>query len=146
PLADSTFARLIAELSEPGGYFDTAHLNPNEASDLHGHQDLRALRDRGGAYIGVGPDQNLPHHAPLRPTTAFILDIRRDNLLQHLFFKALFELSPDRLAYLGLLFGRELGGAGEEEAAAGIDALVERLDAAPVTAESRERARRVVRE
>lgn len=146
PLADSTFARLIAELSEPGGYFDTDNLISNEASYLHVAQDLRALRGRGGAYIGVGPDQNFSYIAALRPTIAFILDIRRDNLLQHLFFKALFELSPDRLAYLGLLFGRELGGAGEEEAAAGIDALVERLDAAPVTAESRERARRVVRE
>src|SRR5690606_29908400 len=35
PLADSTFARLIAELSEPGGYFDTDNLISNEASYLH---------------------------------------------------------------------------------------------------------------
>src|SRR5690606_36464432 len=58
PLPDSTFARLIAELSEPGGYFDTDNLISNEASYLHVAQDLRELRGRGGAYIGVGPDQN----------------------------------------------------------------------------------------
>jgi hypothetical protein len=144
--ADSTFARLIAELSEPGGYFDTDNLISNEASYLHVAQDLRALRGRGGAYIGVGPDQNFSYIAALRPSIAFILDIRRDNMLQHLFFKALFERSPDRLTYLGLLFGRELEGAGEEDAALGIEALVERLDAAPVTAASAERALRVVRE
>jgi len=145
-LPDSTFARLIAELSEPGGYFDTDNLISNEASYLHVAQDLRALRGEGGAYIGVGPDQNFSYIAALRPTIAFILDIRRDNMLQHLFFKALFELSPDRLTYLGLLFGREPERAGYEEAEVGIEALVERLDAAPVTEESREHALRVVRE
>ena len=146
PLADSTFARLIADLSEPGGYFDTDNLISNEASYLHVAQDLRALRGEGGAYIGVGPDQNFSYIAALRPTIAFILDIRRDNMLQHLFFKALFERSPDRLTYLGLLFGRELEGAGQEDENAGIETLVERLDAAPVTVESRERALRIVRE
>src|SRR5690606_39235901 len=144
PLADSTFARLIAELSEPGGYFDTDNLISNEASFLHVAQDLRELRDRGGAYIGVGPDQNFSYIAALRPTIAFILDIRRDNMLQHLFFKALFELSPDRLTYLGLLFGREVDGAGYDEAHAGIETLVDRLDAAAVTPESRERPLRAV--
>nr|PZN89207.1 MAG: hypothetical protein DIU52_14490 [bacterium] len=144
PLPDSTFARLIAELSEPGGYFDTDNLISNEASYLHVAQDLRELRGRGGAYIGVGPDQNFSYIAALRPTIAFILDIRRDNMLQHLFFKALFELSPDRLTYLGLLFGREVDGAGYDEAHAGIETLVERLDAAAVTPESRERALRAV--
>jgi len=144
PLPDSTFARLIAELSEPGGYFDTDNLISNEASYLHVAQDLRELRGRGGAYIGVGPDQNFSYIAALRPTIAFILDIRRDNMLQHLFFKALFERSPDRLTYLGLLFGREVDGAGYDEAHAGIETLVERLDAAAVTPESRERALRAV--
>ena len=146
PLADTTFARLIAELSEPGGYFDTDNLISNEASYLHVAQDLRGLRGAGGAYIGVGPDQNFSYIAAVRPSVAFILDVRRDNLLQHLFFKALFELSPDRLTYLGLLFGREPAGAGEEREDAGIEVLVERVDAAAPSPESVERARRAVRE
>ena len=39
------------------------------------------------------------------------MDIRRDNLLQQLLFKALFELSSDRLEYLALLTARPLPAA-----------------------------------
>jgi hypothetical protein len=61
---------------------------------------------RGGAYIGVGPDQNFSYIAGVRPSVAFILDIRRDNLLLHLLFKALFAQAQTRIQYLALLFGR----------------------------------------
>ena len=60
----------------------------------------------GGAYIGVGPDQNLSYIAQVRPTIAFIVDLRRDNLLLHLLFKALFSLSGTRAEYISFLFGR----------------------------------------
>ena len=43
-----------------------------------------------------------------RPTIAFIIDIRRDNLLLHLLFKALFSAARNRVEYLGLLTGRAL--------------------------------------
>ena len=45
----------------------------------------------GGAYIGVGPDQNFSYIAQIRPQIAYIIDIRRDNLLQHLLLKSLFS-------------------------------------------------------
>jgi hypothetical protein len=61
---------------------------------------------RGGAYIGVGPDQNFSYVAHAQPAVAYIIDIRRDNLLQHLMFKALFALSRNRLEYLCRLFAR----------------------------------------
>ena len=61
---------------------------------------------KGGVYIGVGPDQNFSYIARLRPAEAFIVDIRRDNLLLHLLFKALFELARNRVEYLALLTGR----------------------------------------
>ena len=51
----------------------------------------------GGAYIGVGPDQNFSYIARIRPSVAYIIDIRRDNLLLHLLFKALFARAPDRV-------------------------------------------------
>ncbi len=104
--ADSAFAGLISRISEPGGWFDTDNLISNEASYLHVMDRLRSLGLRGGAYIGVGPDQNFSYIAQIRPRIAFILDIRRDNLLEHLLFKALFELAPTRIEYLCLLFGR----------------------------------------
>ncbi len=61
---------------------------------------------RGGAYMGVGPDQNFSYIAHVRPSIAFIVDIRRDNLLLHLLFKALFEQARTRVEYLALLFAR----------------------------------------
>jgi hypothetical protein len=100
------FARTIARLSEPGGYFDTDNLISNESSYLQVLPELARRGVRGGAYIGVGPDQNFTYIAAIRPSIAFIVDIRRDNELLHLLFKALFRLSRTRVEYLALLFGR----------------------------------------
>jgi hypothetical protein len=105
PRTDS-FASRIERLSERGGTFDTDNLISNERSYLHVVEALNARNVSGGAYIGVGPDQNFSYIAQVRPSIAFIIDIRRDNLLLHLLFKALFALSRTRADYLGLLFGR----------------------------------------
>jgi hypothetical protein len=106
PRHDS-FASLVGRLSEPAGYFDTDNLISNERSYLHVVPDLRALAGRGrGVYVGVGPDQNFSYIAHLRPSLAILIDIRRDNLLLHLLFKALFAEARTRLAYLAMLTGR----------------------------------------
>ena len=105
-LSDSAFAALSARVSEPGGYFDSDNLISNESSYLHVLGAMRRLGVRGGVYVGVGPDQNFSYMAQVRPRIAFIIDIRRDNLLQHLLFKALFEMARNRVEYLALLTGR----------------------------------------
>jgi hypothetical protein len=105
-LTDSGFAALSNRLSEPPGYFDTDNLISNEDSYLHVIGTLERVGVNGGAYVGVGPDQNFSYIAAVRPKIAFIIDIRRDNLLEHLLFKAIFALSRDRLDYLCLLFGK----------------------------------------
>ena len=97
---DTTFAGMVARLSEPAGYFDSDNLISNETSYLHAVSHLRAGGVKGGAYIGVGPDQNFSYIAAIRPTIAFMIDIRRDNLLMHLMFKALFERSQNRFEFL----------------------------------------------
>lgn len=102
----SEFARSVESLSEAGGYFDTDNIISNESSYLHVLGKMREMRISGGAYIGVGPDQNFSYIAQIRPRVAYMVDIRRDNLLQHLFFKALFALARDRVEYLCLLFGK----------------------------------------
>src|SRR4030095_7180976 len=99
-------AALSARISEPGGYFDSDNLISNESSYLHVLGGMRRLGVAGGAYIGVGPDQNFSYIGQIRPHVAFIIDIRRDNLLQHLMFKALFEMARNRVEYLALLTGR----------------------------------------
>ena len=106
PLAAGSFADEIARLSEPEGAFDTDNLISNERSYLEVVPALVASGASGGAYIGVGPDQNFSYIARIRPSVAYIIDIRRDNLLLHLLFKALFALAPDRVTYLALLTGR----------------------------------------
>ncbi len=78
----------------------------NETSYLHIIGKLDELRVRGGAYLGVGPEQNFSYIARIRPSVAFIVDIRRDNQLLHLFLKAIFDQADTRLEYLCLLYGR----------------------------------------
>jgi hypothetical protein len=106
--AQGSFAAQITALSEPGGYFDTDNLISNEGTYLHVLPDLRRGNVRGGAYVGVGPDQNFSYIAAIRPSVAVILDIRRDNLLLHLLFKSIFAMSRTRVEYLALLFGRDV--------------------------------------
>jgi hypothetical protein len=104
--ADSSFASLVARLSEPGGYFDSDNLVSNELSYQHVLGAMRRLKVSGGAYIGVGPDQNYTYIAKVRPKIAYMIDVRRDNLLQHLLYKSLFDLSRNRAEYMALLFAR----------------------------------------
>ena len=101
-----SFAAQIADLSEPGGFFDTDNLISNERSYLRVLPELSRRKVHGGAYVGVGPDQNFSYIAEIRPSIAFIIDVRRDNLLLHLLFKALFAQARTRVDYLSLLFGR----------------------------------------
>lgn len=105
-LSDSAWGALVLSLSEESGYFDTDNLISNERSYLHVVGPLRRLR--GGAFIGVGPDQSFSYLAAARPAVAFIIDIRRDNLLHHLLLRSLFALSSNRAEYLARLHGRAL--------------------------------------
>ncbi|MGI9076702.1 MAG: hypothetical protein ACR2G6_05135 [Gemmatimonadaceae bacterium] len=140
-ISDSAFARLVGQLSEKSGYFDTDNLISNESSYLHVMGTMRRLGVRAGAYIGVGPDQNFSYIAQVRPRIAFIVDIRRDNLLQQLLFKSLFEMSRNRIEYLCLLFGRAAPGNTREWEARSIRQIADYVDAAPFRPDLAERAR-----
>lgn len=107
PLADQEFERLSLELSEAPGYFDTDNLISNEISYQQVLPKLKEITRAGQVYLGVGPDQNFTYIVQVRPATAVIIDLRRDNLLQHLYFKQVIESSKDRWQYLSLLFGKE---------------------------------------
>src|SRR5262245_26459831 len=133
PLAAGSFADEIASLSEPEGAFDTDNLISNERSYLEVIPALVTGGISGGAYVGVGPDQNFSYIARVRPSVAYIIDIRRDNLLLHLLFKALFARAPDRATYLALLTGRSPPSL---PAAAAVDDLVQAIADAPRTADT----------
>lgn len=140
------FAALVRSLSDSGGYFDTDNLISNEL----GYQQVIGAMDRlgvrGGAYIGVGPDQNFTYIARVRPRIAFLLDIRRDNMLQHLLFKSLFARASNRAEYLALWTGRPVPANIASFDTRPIDALVTWIDATPATSASSLRAKEMVRD
>ena len=105
-LSDEAFWKLITDFSEPGGSFVSDNFVSNE---LAFHDVLTTLaegRKPGGVYLGVGPEQNFTYIAALMPKIAFIFDIRRQNMTEHLTYKALFEMSADRAEFLSRLFSR----------------------------------------
>src|SRR6476619_4262538 len=105
-LADQEFWWLAADLSELGGTFRSDNLLSNESRLQFVIPDLLKTVSRGGAYVGVGPEQNFTYIAALQPSIAFIVDIRRGNLQLHLMYKALFELSADRADFVSRLFSK----------------------------------------
>jgi hypothetical protein len=136
PAPRTSFANQIAALSEPGGEFDTDNLISNEGSYLDVMTDLDQRDVRGGAYIGVGPDQNFSYIARVRPSIAFIVDIRRDNLLLHLLFKAMFQQAHTRIEYLALLFGRPVPADLDSWRAASVSRLADYVNQSRVDAKS----------
>jgi hypothetical protein len=103
-LADSTFWRMVSTFSEPEQTFAT-YMVSNEVQFPELVRTLGFLT-QSGAYIGVAPEQNYHYIAAIEPPIAFILDIRRQAVIQHLMFKAVFELSPTRADFISLLTGR----------------------------------------
>ncbi len=107
-LSAKDFSRLLNEFSEDGGYFRSDNFTSNETAYLHVVDKMRQLGATGGAYIGVGPEQNFTYIAKIRPRIAFIIDIRRQAIIQHLMYKAIFHLSPNRLQFLSRLLSKPL--------------------------------------
>jgi hypothetical protein len=105
-LDDHRFWQLINEMSEKDGVFTSENPVSNESNFQVVLTRLKERVKRGGVYLGVGPEQNFTYIAALKPPIAFIIDIRRQNLLQHLMYKAIFEMADDRATFLSLLFSR----------------------------------------
>jgi hypothetical protein len=105
-LTDQEFWRLSADLSEPNGFFRSENLVSNEHTFQYVVPSLKRSVRPGGVYLGVAPDQNFTYILAVRPRMAFIVDIRRGNLLEHLMYKALMELSADRAEFLSRLFSK----------------------------------------
>ena len=142
-LSDSTFWRLMREYSEPGGSFRSENLVSNETSLQYVLPELVARVPRGGVYVGVAPDQNFSYVAALRPDIAFVVDIRHQNAMELLLYKALFERSRDRADFLAMLFSRPpLAGVDSTSTAEQLFAALERN--APDSARHRENVRTIL--
>ena len=106
-LSDKGFWQLINDFSEPGGSFQSENFLSNENAFQTVIPELRATLPAGGVYLGVGPEQNFTYIVALRPRLAFIIDIRRGNLIEHLLYKAFVEMSATRAEFLSRLFARK---------------------------------------
>lgn len=105
-ISDDVFWQMVSDFSEPGGSFHSDNFVSNETMFQRVVPRLKK-NSAGGAYIGVGPDQNFTYLVAIRPRIAFIIDIRRQAMLQHLMYKAIIEVSEDRADFLSRLFSRQ---------------------------------------
>ena len=105
-LSDRAYWKLITDFSEPDGFFRSDNFISNETTFQEVIPELKTRISPNGVYLGVGPDQNFTYIAALRPRMAFIIDIRRQNMMQHLMYKALIEMSDDRADFMSRLFSR----------------------------------------
>jgi hypothetical protein len=139
-LTDGEFWQLISDFSEP----DRSFISDNFVSNEDAFQRViprLTQTPRGGVYLGVGPDQNFTYIVALRPQMAFIIDIRRQNLLLHLLYKALIEISDDRAEFLSRLFSRPRpSGLGDTSSINALMAAYEPVAASDALFEKNQRA------
>jgi hypothetical protein len=131
-LTDQEFWRLASGFSETDGTFHSENLVSNEAGFQNIVPQLQSAVVSGRAYVGVGSEQNFSYIAAVRPTIAFIVDVRRGNFDLHLLYKALFELSADRTEFVSRMFSRKRpAGLGPSSTAAAIFAAYEKVAPSP---------------
>ena len=106
-LTDEQFWKLASESSEEDGIFRSDNLLSNETTFQYVIPDVIKIAKQGRVYMGVGPEQNFSYMVALKPSMAFIIDIRHGNFDVHLMYKALFELSSDRVDFVSRLFSRK---------------------------------------
>src|SRR5712671_3105619 len=126
-ITDQAFWKMISDFSEPGGTFAFEMFMSNEETFQQILPNLLRRVTPGGVYIGVAPEQNFTYITALRPKIAFIIDIRRENMIEHLMYKAMFELSSTRAAFVSRLFSRPM--PAEFDAQASIDRMFSALAA-----------------
>jgi len=106
-LSDQEFWKMVSDMSEPNGFFRSDNLLSNETAFQYVIPELLRTTRAGRIYMGVGPEQNFTYIAAMKPAMAFIVDVRRGNLDLQLAYKALFELSADRVEFVSRLFSKK---------------------------------------
>jgi hypothetical protein len=104
---DTEFWRMVTDFSEAGGDYQYENFVSNEISYQEVIPELSRLAKPGGVYLGVASEQNFTYIDVVRPKAAFIFDVRRQNTLLLLMYKALFEMADNRADFVSLLFSRK---------------------------------------
>src|SRR5215510_4895854 len=104
---DAEFWRMVTDFSEVGGDYQYENFISNEISYQEVLPALSRMAKPGGVYFGVASEQNFTYIDVVRPKVAFIFDVRRQNTLLLLTYKALFEIADNRADFVSLLFSRK---------------------------------------
>lgn len=107
-ISNEDFRRMLRDISEYGGYFPSDNWVSNEITYLNVLGALEENEIKGGVYIGVSADQNFTYINAIKPELVFIVDIRNQNRMQHLFYKSAFELSETRAEFFSMIFSKPL--------------------------------------
>jgi len=105
--SDSEFWRMVTDFSEASGDYQFENFVSNEISYQEVLPELSRRAKPGSVYLGVASEQNFTYIDVVRPKVAFIFDVRRQNTLQLLMYKALIEMADNRADFLSLLFSRK---------------------------------------
>jgi len=130
------FSRIIQQFSEEGGYFQSDNFTSNETAYLHIVSRFQELGVADGAYIGVGPEQNFTYIARIHPRIAFIVDIRRQAVIQHLLYKAIFHRAETRAQFLAWLFSEPIPGRNALSRNVPVESLIDYVTMSPATREA----------
>jgi len=133
---DIPFRQLVDGISEKDAYYFSDNYVSNETAFLQVAPQLPQAVAPGGAFIGVGPEQNFSYIALTRPDVAFVIDIRRRNMLLHLLYKAIFQEATSRSHFLALLLGRDHEAQGDPGAEATIERILDHAVKVPKSRES----------
>jgi hypothetical protein len=106
-ISDEAFWKMVIDMSEPDGSFRFENFLSNELKYQTVIPRLLQNARPGGVYMRVAPEQNFTYIAALKPRMAFIIDIRRQNMIELLMYKAFFEMSETRADFLSKLFARK---------------------------------------
>src|SRR5262245_65020633 len=76
-ISDAEFRQIVLEFSEADGFYPWDNVLSNELPFQNVIPKIKQTVKPGGAYVGVGPEQNFTYIAAFEPRVAFIIDIRR---------------------------------------------------------------------
>jgi len=133
-MGDKELGELVGRLSERTGDFPSDNFVSNETSYLDVVWALAKPSLHGRAYMGVGPEQNLTYIARMKPSMAYIVDIRRQNMLELMIIRACMETESTRAGFLGCLMSRTVGQGLPEGAS--VQQLVDRIESSQASKES----------
>ena len=139
---DVPFGEFFDRVSEKAGYYFSHNYVTNETSYLQVADVLSERAKKGGAYIGVGPEQNFTYIGLTRPSIAFVVDIRRRNALLLLMYKAIFQEAKTRTHFLDLLLSRPYDSANDPGDGATVEQVIAAVEKHPPDKALREENRK----